>query len=71
MDLRTGRLYESKAAALAAGVPESDLVAVEVGAGGRLRLLGKALGIRTSKYQPHQGKREMARRAKRMAQGQS
>lgn len=30
MDLRTGRTYETRAAALADGVPESDIVEVEV-----------------------------------------
>ena len=68
MDLRSGRVHESKEAALAAGVPESDLMEVERTADGRYRLppdeVVRVLG--GSAQVPHQGKRELARRARRM-----
>lgn len=71
MDLRTGRVYESREAAIAAGVDPGDLIEVERTPDGRYRLPAdkviKALGgIAKPKYQPHQSTREMARRAKRL-----
>ncbi len=69
MDLRSGRIYETRDEALAAGVPASDLMEVERTADGRYRLPAEqviqVLGGTTQ--QPHQGARERARRAKRLA----
>lgn len=69
MDLRSGRIYETRDEALAAGVPASDLMEVERTADGRYRLPAEQV-VRLyggTAQQPHQGKREMARRAKRLA----
>ena len=70
MDLRTGRVYESRDEAIAAGVPAADLVEVERTADGRYRLPADqvitVLGGNPT-HAPHQGVREMARRAKRLA----
>jgi hypothetical protein len=63
MDTRTGRIYGSFDEALEAGVPEEFLVPVP----------HHAIEIQRECYmtrdmgQPHQGSREMARRAKRQA----
>lgn len=70
MDLNTGRVYESREAAIAAGVNPADLVAVERTPDGGYRLSPEQVitalgGIAKPKYQPHQGTREMARRANR------
>jgi len=70
MDLRTGRVYESKEAALAAGVPEADVIEVVRTPDGRYRLPSEAVVTAlggTPAHTPHQGTREMARRAKRFA----
>lgn len=70
MDLQTGRVYESRDEAIAAGVPAADLVEVERTTDGRYRLPAdkviSSLGGNPW-HQPHQGTREMARRAKRVA----
>ena len=70
MDLRTGRVYETLDEAIAAGVDEADLIEVERMPDGRYRLPSEdvvtALGGNPD-HRPHQGRREMARRAKRMA----
>lgn len=70
MDLNTGRVYESREAAIAAGVNPADLVAVERTPDGGYRLTSEqvitALGGNPA-HAPHQGTREMARRAKRFA----
>lgn len=70
MDLKTGRVYETREAARAAGVNPADLIEVERTADGRYRLpsdqVVRALGG-SAHHQPHQSTREMARRAKRLA----
>lgn len=69
MDLRTGRIYESREAARAAGVPASDLIAVDRDRDGRVRLSSVAVTqLYGTTQQPHQGTREKARRRKRLAQ---
>lgn len=66
MDLRTGRTYETKEAALAAGVPESDIAEVHV-----TRDYDFHLKFANPKYSgPHQGKRETERRRRRMEEQQ-
>lgn len=70
MDLRTGRVYESRDEAIAAGVPAADLIEVERAADGRYRLpADKVISLLGGNpaHRPHQGTREMARRAKRLA----
>lgn len=71
MDLGTGRIYETREAALAAGVNPDDLIEVERTADGRYRLPSDkvvlALGGNPH-HSPHQGRREMERRAKRFSQ---
>ena len=59
MDMRTGRIYESKEAALADGVPEGD--AMEITRDLEYWLKRTNTKIAT----PHQGKREMQRRLKK------
>jgi len=60
MDLRTGRTYPTKQAALDAGVPESDIMLID----GAPPLPRNA---KRSKYKaPHQNEREMARRRRRL-----
>jgi hypothetical protein len=62
MDIRTGRTYPTREAALKAGVPPSDLAHVTRRDGDYWPKFDN------SKYKsPHQGQREMARRAKRQA----
>lgn len=67
MDLRTGKTYDTKEAALADGVPESDVVEVRT-----TRDREFHLKFANRKYpEPHQGTREKARRQRRMAEQQS
>jgi hypothetical protein len=55
MDLRTGRTYPTKQAAIDAGVPEADIML--------LAKSGLPRDAKRSKYKaPHQGKREIERR---------
>lgn len=62
MDLRTGRTYETKEAALADGVPESDVAEVQI-----TRDHDFHLKFANPKYPaPHQGKREAERRLRQM-----
>jgi hypothetical protein len=58
MDLMTGKTYETKEAALADGVPESNLIDLR-------RVEFKTRDTGRSKYQPHQGTGEIARRLRR------
>jgi hypothetical protein len=67
MDTRTGRIYGSFDEALEAGVPEEFLVPVPHHAIEIQRECYKTRDMGRSKLQPHQGSREMARRAKRQA----
>jgi hypothetical protein len=72
MDLRTGRTYETREAAIAAGVPEADIVEL-TRTGPRFQRLGPT--VRREYATPvgnplhpvrHQGTRERARRLARM-----
>jgi hypothetical protein len=66
MDLRTGRTYESREAALAAGVPASDIVeVVKTPRGPEPRVRREPL-VPTSNQQRHQGARERVRRLSRV-----
>jgi hypothetical protein len=65
MDMRTGQVYESYEAARKAGVPEEFLAPVPHHAVDVRRECYKP--SQRSKYMPHQGSREMSRRAKRQA----
>lgn len=70
MDLKTGRVYDDYEAAVRAGVNPADLIAVERAPDGSYRLPSKEV-VRVlggSEQLPHQGKREMARRAKRLSE---
>lgn len=60
MDIRTGKTYETKEAALADGVPESDIAEVQVQRDGSYwpKFVNKKYPAR------HQGERERARRVK-------
>ena len=63
MDLRTGKTYATKDEALADGVPESDVVEVKT-----TRDKDFILKFANRKYpEPHQGKREIQRRSRRLA----
>ena len=70
MDLKTGRVYDSREEALAAGVSDADLIEVERTADGRYRLpadkVVEAFGGNPN-HRPHQGRREIDRRARRLA----
>ena len=62
MDIRTGQTYDTLEAALAAGVPESDIAYVTVKDGEYW------VKFTNPKYpQPHGGERERARRARQLA----
>lgn len=64
MDLRTGKTYETREAALAAGVPESDIAHVMI----RARL-EPFVEVSNKKYPVrHQGRRETTRRMKAMSE---
>jgi hypothetical protein len=65
MDMRTGQIYESIDAAREAGVPEEFLAPVPHHAIEVRREC--ATPCERSKYQPHQGSRELARRLRRVA----
>jgi hypothetical protein len=57
MDIRTGETYETREAALAAGVPESDIAEV------KLTRQGPEPTFTNPKHPvPHQGNRERVRR---------
>jgi len=63
MDIRTGQTYATKEEALAAGVPESDIAEVVwTREGPNPKFTNPKYPVR------HQGKRELARRAKRLGQ---
>lgn len=63
MDIRTGETYETKADALAAGVPESDIAEVTVRRDGTYWAK-----FSNRKYPtPHQGNREAERRLRQLA----
>lgn len=62
MDLRTGRTYESKEAALAAGVPESDVAEVLDTPNGPTVRIPFVPDTNPKHPTTHQGKRELARR---------
>ena len=63
MDIKTGTIYPSLDAALAAGVPERDLMTAVHRE--TLEELQKRLNL-TSKHVPHSGERERSRRRKRL-----
>lgn len=70
MDLGTGRVYETREAAIKAGVNPADLIEVERTEDGRYRLPSDRVVAYfggNPHHNPHQGTREMARRAKRLA----
>jgi hypothetical protein len=65
MDLRTGRTYESREAALADGVPESDIAeVVQTPEGPSVRVTRQPFKAEPNPRYParHQGTREMKRR---------
>lgn len=64
MDIRTGRMYETREAAQADGVPDADIAEVTVRRDGTYWPK-----FDRSRHQPHQGHRELARRLRRMPAG--
>jgi len=65
MDTRTGDMYPTMQAALDAGVPADALVEVS-GSPKAIETIREAIKA-TSKYVPHQGKGEIARRRRQAA----
>lgn len=63
MNINTGQIYKTYQSAIDAGEDERDLV---TGRRETLEELRRRLNLR-SRHQPHQGARERARRAKRIA----